>query len=937
MPNRNQLQYIDFRKKVLNHSPSAWFTTDEVAGVLTVGNIINVGQTGSYSPKGIYYQQDGLYSTANGITMDGYIGCMKINISSITSLSSNYTIIFNFRTIGIRNNYANILDITDGSNHVGVIRLAGNNNGLSLKVGGLLFTGPYLNNLNNDSWNAIAVVNDGTVVKMYLNGELYVTSTVPSSGIAPTSIAFGAILNAGVASGFSRVGISDVIVFNNSAKLANEIRTLFYDDVDNGVLSDEASGNIQLTVNAPLTGGGYGNSLTVGIDSATSSRNGYLTSVDFTTFSNKLDSVPGAVVGNLSIFNSSGGIEDSGQSISSFALLSGATFSGPVVLFGDATVGNQAVTYNQFTAPSGVVAGTYGDSTNIPVVTVNTVGKVVNITTVPSNAASISSLNSEISNRTAADNLKVNKAGDTMTGQLVLPGGGTGNDAITYNEAQSLISSPTGVIVGSYGSATQVGTFTVNSTGDLTAAANVTITPDWSSITNTPTTIVGYGITDALTTSLTNDNIWVGNGSNVATAVVMSGDATLTNAGVITLKNTGVAGTYGSASLVPTITTDAQGRVLSVVTNAISTSTNLSYTPSATDGVVNSSTGTDATIPAATPSLAGLMTAADKTKIDGLPSTVPSTDLALGSVTATTQDITNTNGTGFTLPSSTVTDAGLMSAADKTVVDAVAVGPVGNVWTGTGTGAVWTPLSTDWLPISAVVITASDTATSKAQHYVIPSDLTSDMTITMPSGAVGEYMSFMMELTMDPGKSVSFSPSVPGCRNLQTTGDNNVWRCDGGTTWILISQGGLGFTNLSVVNVTPTTVDVASSSGTSATIPAATDADAGLMSGSDKTLSDALRNGGTTGYVWTAGAGVGVSDWAPGGAPTFKQTIGDGTSVVYTVTHNLNTQDIIASVVDLTTFQQEIPSVSFPTLNTAVFTFAVAPASSSKRVLIQSI
>ncbi len=57
--------------------------------------------------------------------------------------------------------------------------------------------------------------------------------------------------------------------------------------------------------------------------------------------------------------------------------------------------------------------------------------------------------------------------------------------------------------------------------------------------------------------TLTNTHILVGNGSNVATDVPMSGDATIANTGALTLKNTGTAGTYVK------VTTDAQGRVTS--------------------------------------------------------------------------------------------------------------------------------------------------------------------------------------------------------------------------------------------------------------------------------------------------------------------------------------------------------------------------------------
>ena len=60
----------------------------------------------------------------------------------------------------------------------------------------------------------------------------------------------------------------------------------------------------------------------------------------------------------------------------------------------------------------------------------------------------------------------------------------------------------------------------------------------FSQISSTPTTLSGYGITNALSTALTSADIIVGNGSNIATAVGLSGDCSLSNAGAITCTKT---------------------------------------------------------------------------------------------------------------------------------------------------------------------------------------------------------------------------------------------------------------------------------------------------------------------------------------------------------------------------------------------------------------
>lgn len=68
-----------------------------------------------------------------------------------------------------------------------------------------------------------------------------------------------------------------------------------------------------------------------------------------------------------------------------------------------------------------------------------------------------------------------------------------------------------GVVPNNYGSGTNVPVLTVNAKGVITGATTTAVTPAWSNVTGTPTTIAGYGITDGVTLtgtqSLTNKTI----------------------------------------------------------------------------------------------------------------------------------------------------------------------------------------------------------------------------------------------------------------------------------------------------------------------------------------------------------------------------------------------------------------------------------------------
>ena len=97
------------------------------------------------------------------------------------------------------------------------------------------------------------------------------------------------------------------------------------------------------------------------------------------------------------------------------------------------------------------------------------------------------------------------------------------------------------------------------------------------------------------------------------------------------------SGTYGSATAIPAVTVNEQGLITGITTNSVDTVTNLSYT--ASTRVLESSTGTNVTLPEADASNSGLMTANDFTKLSGIESNATADQTA-----AEIKTLLNSNG-----------------------------------------------------------------------------------------------------------------------------------------------------------------------------------------------------------------------------------------------------------------------------------------------------
>lgn len=138
-------------------------------------------------------------------------------------------------------------------------------------------------------------------------------------------------------------------------------------------------------------------------------------------------------------------------------------------------------------------------------------------------------------------------------------------------------------------------------TGTFTTLARTATLLDGSGNTSFPGTVTANGV--VLT-------------GNTGTVTSVSGTAPIVSSG-----GTGptISISAATTSAAGSMSADDKTKLDGIAAGAqVNVATNLGYTTAASNGTVTSSTGTSATIPAATTSLAGLMTSADKTKLDGI-------------------------------------------------------------------------------------------------------------------------------------------------------------------------------------------------------------------------------------------------------------------------------------------------------------------------------
>ena len=211
-----------------------------------------------------------------------------------------------------------------------------------------------------------------------------------------------------------------------------------------------------------------------------------------------------------------------------------------VTLVGDTGI-TTTVTDNTITIDlddTSVIAGTYGSASAIPVFTVDAQGRLDSAGTVQI------STDLAISGDTGSDTVNL------LDSALVFAGSSDLTATVTDNTVTYTLDN-TSVTSGSYGSQTQIPTFTVDAKGRLTAASTVTISTDLSIIGDTGTDTVSLLNSDltfaggeGIDVTVSNNTVTI-DGEDASTTnkgiASFSSDNFAVSAGVVRVKNGGIA------------------------------------------------------------------------------------------------------------------------------------------------------------------------------------------------------------------------------------------------------------------------------------------------------------------------------------------------------------------------------------------------------------
>lgn len=324
---------------------------------------------------------------------------------------------------------------------------------------------------------------------------------------------------------------------------------------------------------------------------------------------------------------------------------------------------------------------------------------------------------------------------------------------------------------------------------------------------------------------------------------------------------------------------------------------------------------------------------------------ITSVNLILGNRTGTTLDISNSAGTGVTLPSATTTQAGLQSGMDKNKLDGIQVGA--NNYThpqnNPGTHPFQNPITSGVTVLSQLVVNSEghviqiggrDLTAADIAAILFNNAINNSATQTWSSGKI------YSEIQNAVGQAQTGALQYKGEYNPATNTPDITVVGTGvkvGWTYVVSTTGNFAGQSVESGDMMIAKVDNPGSSNTgwqivNKNIPAIVSASAAvegiiMLATVSESIEGLNNTKSITPYTLKA-----VLNATVGG---YSTDIGDGSTTTFTITHTLNTTDLTVQLQRVSDKKYFMAETSAPTTNSVVVSFNRPPQINQYRVIIK--